>query len=95
MRKLLIGGLVAAALPALTACGSAVVSSSVEDGSNLVAADGTEFGDDASTWSNDQECDDPRFEGPGMTATPLLEEDVMHDATDCLEAYERGDLTLR
>ncbi|QZH74328.1 MAG: hypothetical protein JY451_11620 [Erythrobacter sp.] len=54
-----------------------------------------DFGDDSSQWANDGECDDPRFEGPGMTTTPLLDSDIRHDATDCREAFERGDLTLR
>ncbi|TIX51924.1 hypothetical protein [Alteraurantiacibacter aquimixticola] len=54
-----------------------------------------DFGDDNGDYSNDSECDDPRFEGPGMTATPLLDEDIRHDATDCRTAFERGELQLR
>lgn len=54
-----------------------------------------QWGDDNGQWSRDGECDDMRFEGPGMTTTPLLEEDVMHDATDCRTAYEQGRLDLR
>lgn len=54
-----------------------------------------DFGDDSSTWSNDGECDDPRFEGPGMTNTVLLDEDIRSDATDCRTAFEAGLLTLR
>ena len=68
----------------------------------VVAADGAptgqlaiDFGDDNGDWANDNECDDSRFEGAGMTATPLLEEDIGHDATDCRTAYEAGKLTLR
>lgn len=57
-------------------------------------SDGIDFGDDSSQWSNDGECDDKRFQGPGMTSTPLLDEDIMHDATDCRSAYEAGNLTL-
>ncbi len=53
-----------------------------------------DFGDDSSEWSNDGECDDPRFRGPGMTNTPLLTEDTKADATDCRSAYENGDLML-
>ncbi|MBZ8135013.1 hypothetical protein CLD20_17185 [Afifella sp. IM 167] len=49
-----------------------------------------DFGDDASRWSKDGECDDPRFSGPGMTATPLLNDDILHDATDCKQAYDAG-----
>lgn len=58
------------------------------------AASAVDFGTDSSEWANDGECDDPRFRGPGMTTTPLLEDDIRADATDCREAYERGDLTL-
>ena len=54
-----------------------------------------DFGDDASQWSNDGECDDPRFQGPGMTATALLDSDILHDETDCRQAYEAGRITLR
>ena len=53
------------------------------------------FGDDSGDWSNDGECDDPRFEGPGMTLTPLLHDDVLRDASDCRNAYEKGALSLR
>ncbi|WP_242494407.1 hypothetical protein [Loktanella sp. IMCC34160] len=58
-------------------------------------AQSIDFGDDASRWSNDGECDDPRFEGPGMTNTPLLDADIGHDATDCRAAFEAGRLSLR
>ena len=51
------------------------------------------FGDDESGWSNDGECDDPRFEGPGM-ADVLLEEDQGHDATDCRALFEQGRIRL-
>lgn len=53
------------------------------------------FGDDAGSYSKDGECDDPRFDGPGMTSTPLLSDDIMHDATDCEAAWKAGRLTLR
>lgn len=53
-----------------------------------------DFGDDTSQWSNDDECDDPRFEGTG-SASELLEDDTMHDATDCRTAYEAGTITLK
>lgn len=60
-----------------------------------VAKDGTiDFGDDSGDWSNDGECDDMRFAGPGMTSTPLLQDDIMRDATDCRDAYKAGQLTL-
>jgi len=53
-----------------------------------------DFGNDDGAWANDGECDDPRFKGPGMTTTPLLDDDIKADATDCRTAYENGDLTL-
>lgn len=60
-----------------------------------VADDGTvDFGNDSGEWSNDGECDDMRFAGPGMTTTPLLQDDIMRDATDCRDAYSAGRLTL-
>lgn len=52
-----------------------------------------EFGDDASTWANDQECDDPRFFGTGM-ATNLLERDILHDASDCRALFLAGSISL-
>ncbi len=58
-------------------------------------SDVPDFGDDDSEWAFDDECDDPRFVGPGMTETPLLREDMYHDATDCREAWENGDIELR
>ena len=56
---------------------------------------GINFGDDRSIFSNDGECDDKRFVGEGMTRTTLLESDIGHDATDCLNAYSSGQLSLR
>ena len=58
------------------------------------AAGRIDFGDDGSQWANDGECDDMRFEGPGMTLTPLLFDDIMHDATDCRNAHKAGRLRL-
>ncbi len=51
------------------------------------------FGDDASVWANDGECDDPRFVGAGM-AEVLLDEDLLHDATDCRALFGRGSISL-
>lgn len=53
-----------------------------------------DFGSDTSQWSNDGECDDPRFTGPGMTTTTLLEADIRADATDCKTAFDAGAITL-
>lgn len=60
----------------------------------VLMIDGINFGDDNGDWTNDGECDDPRFEGVGMTTTPLLFDDVLHDATDCSAGYVAGTLTL-
>jgi hypothetical protein len=53
-----------------------------------------DFGDDASQWANDGECDDPRFEGEGAAET-LLAEDRGHDAADCRRLFNAGRITLR
>lgn len=53
-----------------------------------------DFGTDQSPWSNDGECDDPRFQGPGMTATRLLASDIRADAGDCRAAFDSGRVTL-
>jgi hypothetical protein len=61
-----------------------------------VAADSApDFGDDEGDFSKDGECDDMRFQGPGMTSTPLLDEDIKHDATDCRAAFNQGRLTFK
>lgn len=54
-----------------------------------------EFGDDSGKWAKDGECDDPRFGGPGMTDTPLLDADIKHDAADCRAAFNQGRLTYK
>jgi hypothetical protein len=54
---------------------------------------GVDFGDNTSSYADDDECDDPRFEGPG-TATTLLDSDLMADANDCKAAYEAGTIML-
>ncbi len=53
-----------------------------------------DFGDDASQFAKDGECDDKRFSGSGMTNTPLLDSDIRHDATDCRTAFDQKRLTL-
>ena len=62
-------------------------------GSNA-SAQAPNFGDDSSTWSQDGECDDPRFQGTGMAST-LLDEDRFSDATDCRDLFNLGRITLR
>ena len=65
-----------------------------EGGTTPVANADIDFGDDASQWAKDGECDDPRFEGTGA-ASELLEEDALHDATDCKAAFDAGTITLK
>lgn len=61
----------------------------------LAGAGAIDWGDDASQFSRDGECDDLRFEGPGLTETPLIVEDVGHDASDCRAAYAEGKVRWR
>ncbi|WP_052340996.1 hypothetical protein [Salinarimonas rosea] len=53
------------------------------------SAEGIDFGDDTGRWPNDDECDDPRFEGAGMAGAPSAEE-LMRDASDCRRLFEAG-----
>ena len=52
-----------------------------------------DFGDDASDYSRDGECDDPRFEGSGMDVL-TVRRDRGHDATDCRRLYNAGRIRL-
>ncbi|MDR0780727.1 MAG: PPC domain-containing protein [Pseudomonadales bacterium] len=52
-----------------------------------------DFGDDASDWAHDGECDDPRFSGPGV-ASKTVWADRFHDASDCRALYQRGAIEL-
>ena len=63
-------------------------------GNQPAAAQSFSFGDDASRFAKDGECDDMRFSGAGMTDTTLIDSDIMHDATDCRAAYNQGRLTF-
>ena len=54
-----------------------------------------DFGDDSSDFAHDGECDDPRIKGLGMTTTQLLSDDIQHDASDCEDAWDNGDIELR
>ena len=54
---------------------------------------GFDFGDNASEWADDGECDDPRFEGSG-SALLLLAEDAGHDAGDCKALFQTGQIML-
>lgn len=52
-----------------------------------------QFGDDASDYAFDSQCDDPRFFGIGMAAA-LSDDGIGHDATDCRHHYEVGSVQL-
>lgn len=52
-----------------------------------------DFGNNESNYAFDGECDDPRFEGPGM-ASFLVDEDIKRDAFDCRELMEAGRINL-
>ena len=56
---------------------------------------GIDFGDNASPYAHDGECDDRRFEGPGMFQGDNYDSDIRHDADDCRAEYEAGRITLR
>ncbi|WP_144049392.1 hypothetical protein [Vreelandella massiliensis] len=58
------------------------------------AADSIEWGDNTSRWANDGECDDPRFDGPGVNSNNVSE-DRYHDANDCRILHEQGQIYLR
>lgn len=93
MRKIITAALALA----LASCGQGATEGEAagEPAALAAAATAIDFGDDNGDWANDNECDDKRFVGPGMTATPLLDADIGHDATDCRTAYEAGNLQLR
>ena len=68
----------------------------VSAGSNTAEGiDRIQWGDDSSQFARDGECDDKRFTGDGMTATPLLDSDIKHDASDCRAEFARGRLALQ
>ena len=67
---------------------------SEEAGKLATQCDQIDFGDNSSEWANDQECDDPRFDGPG-TAGVIAPDDLQTDANDCMMQCERGRIWLR
>ena len=72
-----------------------IVSILVTGAPHAAYAQSIDFGDDASRFAKDGECDDMRFSGAGMTDTTLIDSDIKHDATDCRTAYNQGRLTYR
>jgi hypothetical protein len=51
------------------------------------------FGDDSSGFANDNECDDPRFQGPGM-AFGSSSSHLFKDASDCRAQFEASMISL-
>lgn len=51
------------------------------------------FGDDSSSFANDNECDDPRFQGPGM-AFGSSSSHLFKDASDCRAQFEASMISL-
>lgn len=47
------------------------------------------YGDNSSDYAHDDECDDPRFSGPGV-ADFNIDDDIGRDAADCKRAIELG-----
>jgi hypothetical protein len=78
--------LAAAVLLALSACATPT--------GGRKSADLPDFGDNASEWAYDGECDDPRFAGEGMDET-LLPADQGHDAADCRGLWNQGKIRNR
>ncbi len=51
------------------------------------------FGDDSSGFANDGECDDPRFQGPGVVFGSSSSH-MFKDASDCRAEFEAGMISL-
>ena len=94
-RLIYMGGHRDARINALVASGVSANSGSTNSGYADSGTNHIMWGDDSSKYSKDGECDDKRFEGPGMTNTPLLDSDIKHDATDCRTAFNQGRIHLR
>ena len=67
---------------------------SKEKGIAATQCEAIDFGDDSSEWANDDECDDPRFDGPGTSSVIALD-DLMIDASDCRSQCRSGAIWLR
>ena len=49
-----------------------------------------DYGDDASEYAQNDQCDDVRFTGDYAAEMIYISEDIGHDATDCQTALENG-----
>lgn len=52
--------------------------------------EGVDYGDNAGTYPDDEECDDPRFRGHGMAGAPWSRDQEGHDAADCHALATKG-----
>ena len=57
------------------------------------SAQSVNFGDDSGEYTNDGECDDRRFYGPG-TAPDIDSDHIGRDASDCRRRWEDGSIAL-
>lgn len=74
----------------LSACAALALATapvSAQDASDI------DFGDDSGSWTEDGECDDPRFVGEGM-ASSTSRSDILKDATDCKVLFDDGKITF-
>ena len=55
--------------------------------------EGVDFGDNSGFYVNDGECDDSRFEGPGMGLADGSAD--RQDAMDCKMNFEEGSIILK
>lgn len=60
----------------------------------VTQCDAIDFGDNSSDFADDDECDDPRFEGLGM-ASSVSSENVGMDANDCRRFCETATVAVR
>ncbi|GJM13376.1 MAG: hypothetical protein DHS20C12_17790 [Pseudohongiella sp.] len=62
------------------------------DRGDMLAITGIDFGDNSGMFTDDGECDDPRFEGPGAAGFNT-DDGILTDAGDCSSLYLEGSLS--
>lgn len=75
-------------IPLVAACLIALAASAAP-----AAAQSINFGDDSGEYTNDGECDDRRFFGPGI-AVDIDSDHIGRDATDCRRGFQAGTISL-
>jgi hypothetical protein len=66
----------------------------IEDARAATQCATIDFGTNDGEWANNNQCDDPRFEGPGA-AEDLISDDISRDAADCRRMCRTGKIFLR